>query len=188
MRKRSFSSLFEEFPDPRSLLDLDLRRAASLHAGLLGVPMGDGDFALALERASGVYGFCGNRDWPGLLSDLRLGLEISPEGLGLEGFMAFSVLIPDERKIILYSPSLQELFLFSHKFLKEGWDYRRFEDMAVFHEICHYVDSEVIGGFGERERSCSEITAGVFLTRRLGTGWYARIPELLYVGRLIGAI
>ncbi len=181
MKKRSISSLFKEFDYPEAFLKMSSFELASLQAQVLGAPF-DGYVCSALEkRAERICSYCGSRSLSEILCDLGLKVVYKDRAFPFSSFISiFSMLDIDKRKIIIYADLLQEISRDLYKFVLKLNLEVSIEDIAVWHEICHFIDCEILDKFEYSSEPYSEMTVCFFLRRHLKLNFYSWLLDISY--------
>ncbi|MBR0519586.1 hypothetical protein IJJ97_07325 [bacterium] len=140
------------------------------------------DFAEAKQVAEAVYGeLKDSRNFESLINNYELKVEYSSDSSYIGNLIIFSKLCIDERKIVIYIESLQEIYLFLYKFLFIQIDINDFFSIAKYHELCHYIDLTILDSQIVFFEKYIEITVCIFLKKYFNLSFYPWLLDLSYL-------
>ena len=181
MKKKSLSSLFDEYSFPEDFFNMELKEVTKIHCEFLGLKFDDFIFKKILDRVDLICDIFNSKDIELLIKELDLSIEYSCDSPYLGFLTIFSQLILEERKIILYLKSLQEIYLFLYKFLCIDIDFEVFCLIAKYHEICHYIDLTLFDSQFNFFDKYIEITVCLFIKRQFHITFHPWMIELSYL-------
>ena len=136
MKKISLSSLFKDFSFPKDFLKMNLKDIVKIHCECLGVKFNDFIFEKLLDRVDLICDICNSGNFESLMNNYELKVEYSSDSSYIGNLIIFSKLCIDERKIVIYIESLQEIYLFLYKFLFIQIDINDFFSIAKY--LCSF--------------------------------------------------
>ncbi len=181
MKKMSLSSLFKDFSFPQDFLNMELKDIVKIHCEFLGVKFDDFIFQKLLDRVDLICDICNSRDFESLINDYKLKVEYCSDLGYIGNLIIFSQLCIDERKIVIYIESLQEIYLFLYKFLFIQIDINDFFSIAKYHELCHYIDLVILDSQIDFFEKYIEITVCIFLQKYFNLSFYPWLLDLSYL-------
>lgn len=181
MKKISLSSLFDKYSFPEDFLNMELKDLVRLHCIFGGLKFNNFIFEKLLDRADLICDICNSRDFESLRNDYKLEIEYSSDSSYIGNLIIFSQLFIDERKIVIYIESLQEIYLFLYKFLFVQININDFFSIAKYHEICHYIDLVILDSQIDFFEKYIEITVCIFLQKYFNLSFYPWLLDLSYL-------
>ena len=181
MKKKSLSSLFDEYSFPNDFLNMELKEITKIQCEFLGLKFNDFIFQKILDRVDLICDIFNSKDVESLIKEFKLSINCSCDSPYLGFFTIFSQLILEERKIILYLKSLQEISSFLYKFLFFNFDFDYICKIAKYHEICHYIDLTLLNSQFVFLNKYIEVTVCLFIKKQFNFTFHPWMIELSYL-------